>query len=157
MAVREFAGAFDGLHARAYRVAHRLLGSRAEAEDVASEALARAYLAWPRIAEYADAWVSRVAANLAVDTIRKRRRHQDQTVDEQAAPDPYVDRRLDLYRALRSLSRRQREVVVLRFLGDLSEQDVATALQCSVGTVKTHASRGLATLRLSLGDAEAGG
>lgn len=155
--MRDFADAFDGLHARAYGIAHRLLGSRAEAEDVAAEALARAYLRWSRIATYADAWICRVAANLAVDTIRKRGRHRHEAVGEQATPDPYVERRLDLYRALRSLSRRQREVVVLRYLSDLSEADVATALHCSVGSVKTHASRGLAALRLSLGDAESGG
>ena len=52
---------------------------------------------------------------------------------------------------LRSLSRRQREVVALRYLADLPEADVARALGCSVGTVKQHASRGLAALRVALG------
>jgi DNA-directed RNA polymerase specialized sigma24 family protein len=52
---------------------------------------------------------------------------------------------------LRGLSRRQREVVALRYLADLPETDVARALGCSVGTVKQHASRGLAALRAALG------
>jgi RNA polymerase sigma factor (sigma-70 family) len=52
---------------------------------------------------------------------------------------------------LATLSRRQREVIVLRFLADLPEADVARALGCSVGSVKQHSSRGLANLRNSLG------
>jgi DNA-directed RNA polymerase specialized sigma24 family protein len=60
--------------------------------------------------------------------------------------------RADLVRALRSLSRRQREVVVLRYLVDLPELDVADALHCSTGTVKRHAHRGLERMRSLLGD-----
>jgi RNA polymerase sigma factor (sigma-70 family) len=62
--------------------------------------------------------------------------------------------RIDLHRALESLSKRQREVLVLRFLADLPEADVARALGCSVGSVKQHASRGLATLRTTMGTAD---
>jgi RNA polymerase sigma factor (sigma-70 family) len=101
--------------------------------------------------------VVRVSGNLAIDTWRKHRRVD--TVDgetvEQArgasttpGPDP---QRIDLHRALRRLSRRQREVLVLRFLADLPEADVARALGCSVGSVKQHASRGLAALRTTIG------
>ena len=57
---------------------------------------------------------------------------------------------VDLQRALLALSPKQREVVVLRYLVDLPEAEVAKAMRCSVGTVKTHASRGLASLRRSL-------
>ena len=53
---------------------------------------------------------------------------------------------------LRRLSRRQREVVAMRYLADLPEAEVAAALGCSVGTVKQHASRGLAALRAALAD-----
>jgi RNA polymerase sigma factor (sigma-70 family) len=59
---------------------------------------------------------------------------------------------LDLQRALDRLSTRQREVVVLRYVADLSEADVARVLGCSVGSVKTHASRGLTTLRAVMGE-----
>ncbi|MBV8984315.1 MAG: SigE family RNA polymerase sigma factor, partial [Acidimicrobiia bacterium] len=65
--MREFEEAFDGLYGVAYRVAYRLTGERAEAEDVAQEALARAYSRWRRVDGYAEAWVSKVSANLAVD------------------------------------------------------------------------------------------
>lgn len=153
----EFAGEFEQLHARAYRVAFRLLGSRADAEDVAAETLARTYLRWRQVGSYAQPWVAKVAANLAIDAGRRRRRDSAAVVAERAMTDPHVEQRLDLHRALRSLSRRQREVVVLRYLADLPEQDVAAALHCSVGSVKTHASRGLAALRMTLADPDVGG
>ena len=56
-----------------------------------------------------------------------------------------------LMRALAALPRRQRTVLVLRYLNDLSELEIADALGCSVGTVKSQASRGLARLRESAG------
>ena len=64
--------------------------------------------------------------------------------------------RMDLVELLRGLPRRQREVVVLRYLADRSEQETADALGCSTGTVKQHAHRGLASLRSSLIDAPGG-
>ena len=60
--------------------------------------------------------------------------------------------RVDLNRALGTLPPRQREVVLLRYVADLPELEVARQLECSPGTVKTHASRGLAALRAALGD-----
>jgi RNA polymerase sigma-70 factor (sigma-E family) len=148
---------FDDLYARAYGVAYQLLGSRSEAEDVAQETLARAFVHWRKVRGYAEPWVVRVAGNLAIDAWRRTRR-VDTVADGRVArargadatpgPDP---QRIDLHRALRQLSRRQREVLVLRFLADLPEADVARALGCSVGSVKQHASRGLAALRRTIG------
>jgi len=65
--------------------------------------------------------------------------------------------RMELVTHLARLPRRQREVVVLRYLADLPEAAVAEALGCSVGTVKRHASRGLGSLRLALGPVAEGG
>ena len=62
--------------------------------------------------------------------------------------DVRVDDRTDLWRALARLPKRQRAVVVLRFYEDLSEIETAEILQCSVGTVKSQASRALAKLRI---------
>jgi RNA polymerase sigma-70 factor (sigma-E family) len=147
-----FEEAFDDLYVRAYGVAFQLLGRRSEAEDVAQETLARAFVRWRRIRGYAEAWVVRVAGNLAIDAWRRRQR-VDTTgeAERRGAIAPGPDgQRVDLHRALDALSRRQREVIVLRFLADLPEADVAQALGCSVGSVKQHASRGLATLRASM-------
>ncbi len=102
---------------------------------------------WDKVAAYAGPWVVRVAGNLAIDRVRKRKR----TPAPEITNVPGVDaQRVDLQRALLALSPKQRDVVVLRYLVDLPEADVARAMRCSVGTVKTHASRGLAALRRSL-------
>jgi RNA polymerase sigma factor (sigma-70 family) len=61
-----------------------------------------------------------------------------------------VAQRRQLVELLQALPKRQREVVALRYLADLSEAEVAAALGCSVGTVKQHASRGLASMRATL-------
>ena len=158
--VAGFDDAFDGLFRAAYRVAYRLLGDREDAADVAQEALARASVRWSRLVRDGAGvapWVVRVAANLALDRWRRRRtaaRYAGVVGGTGAPSTDGLPERVDLHRALDALPRRQREVVVLRYVADLPEADVAAALGCSVGTVKTHASRGLAALRAALGDEE---
>ncbi len=147
-----FQGAYPELHRSAYRVAFRLLGNREEAADVAQEACARAFARWSRVARYDEpvAWVIRVAAHLAIDHWRRRRtaaRYADSRTELQGRFD---DERIDLHRALAKLSRRQRQVVILRFVADLPERAVASVLGCSVGAVKSHGARGLAALRATL-------
>jgi len=144
-----FEPAFAGLHAIAYRVAYKILGDRGDAEDVAQEAMARAALRWSELAARPEGWVCRVATNLAIDRYRRRQRPVV-PLGSLVAVDPYLGERMDLCRALAGLSRRQREVVVLRYLVDRSEVEVAAALGCSVGAVKSHGARGLAILRRRL-------
>lgn len=155
----DFDDRFDALAAIAYRVAFRMLGNRAEAEEVAQEALARAYARWRSVSGHAEPWVARVASNLAIGRWRKRR--PTVALDAPgvslglAAGDPTaaVVERDELVESLRRLPRRQREVVVLRYLADLPERDVAVALQTSVGTVKSSNHRALARLRSDLAPA----
>ena len=152
---RRFEDRFALLAALGYKVAYRLTGDRAESEDLAQEALARAYLRWRKVAAYDEAWVARVTTNLAIGRWRKHRRIVVSGTGEPAfggfdAPpaagaDP-LDR-IELLRVLRSLPRRQREAVALRYLADLPEAEVAALLGCSVGAVKQHTHRGLAALR----------
>ncbi len=92
-----------------------------------------------------------MAANLAIDVFRRAgvaQRHMQPGPSPARALD---GERVDLHRALAALPRRQRQVVLLRYVADLPEAAVATALRCSVGTVKSQASRGLAALRKTLG------
>jgi RNA polymerase sigma factor (sigma-70 family) len=148
---KDFEDAYDSMRRAAYRAAYRLLGQRAAAEDVAGEALARAFSRWSSVSAHAEAWVVTVATNLALDIGRqwaRAARRGQVLVDER--PIDHVETRLDLQSALRALPRRQREVVALRFLGDFSERATAAALGLSVGTVKSHASRGLARLRTTV-------
>jgi RNA polymerase sigma-70 factor (ECF subfamily) len=145
-----FDTAFPGLFAQAYQVAFRILADRGDAEDVAQEALARAVLRWRSLADKPGGWVATVAANLAIDRYRRRRRSTLVPPLAISALDPNASLRLDLVRALRHLPRRQRQVVVLRYLADWSEQDVALELDCSVGAVKAYGARGLQALRAGL-------
>jgi RNA polymerase sigma-70 factor (sigma-E family) len=147
---RAFDDAFPALYRHAYRVAYRLCGSDSDAKDLAQDALVRAYGRWDKIGAYADpsAWVARVVMNLAFDHWRRRRLFRRLPV---ASRDESVsDDHVDLYVALDSLPRRQRQVVVLRYLADQSEPATAQAMGCSVGAVKQHASRGLRALRARL-------
>jgi RNA polymerase sigma factor (sigma-70 family) len=146
-----FEAAYSSLFVRAAKVAYRLLGDGAAAEDVAAEALARAYVNWSRIEGLAnrDGWVLRVASNLAIDASRRR-------VPRSAPAEPLdateaTTLRLALVAALNSLPRRQRQAVILRYLTGLGSDEVAAVLGVSAGTASTHLRRGLEGLRLRLG------
>ncbi|HEX7442566.1 MAG TPA: sigma-70 family RNA polymerase sigma factor [Acidimicrobiales bacterium] len=144
-----FDDAFAALFACAYRAAYRLLGQRQEAEDVAIEAVARAHTRWSDVRGFAEPWVVRVATNVALDRVRRGAPPRLATASGSSSA---VEHRVDLVRALRRLPRRQREVVLLRYVGDRPELEVAEVLGISAGSVKQHASRGLAALRKNLGD-----
>lgn len=147
----DFDAAFDRLLGRAYRHAVRMVGDPALAEDLAAEALARTYAHWRRVRDYdhLDAWVLRVTTNLAIDAMAKRR---IVPVDAPVlSPEDAAVLRVTLAQALRSLPARQRDAVVLRYLADMSEADVAASLGVAPGTVKAHLHRAVARLRRTLG------
>jgi RNA polymerase sigma-70 factor (sigma-E family) len=152
-----FEDAFPELYRLAYRVSFKMLGDRGDAEDVAQEALARAHVRWGRLQDRPEGWVVRVATNLAIDRLRPRSRSTESRSEPVALVETHLSERIDLARALRRLSRRQRQVVVLRYLADWPELEVAGVLGCTPGTVKSHASRGLAQLRQHLDERGAGG
>src|SRR5215510_3440755 len=135
------------------RLGFALTSDRGLAEDLAQTALARAYASWPRICRTGDpdAYVRRVLVNANRSRFRKRRVAEQLTgtvpepVPQEVTRDS--DDRVTLMAALLSLPPRQRAVVVLRFWLDMTETQVAEALGCSVGNVKSQASRALATLR----------
>ena len=144
---------FGELSLLGYQVAYRLTGDRAESEDVAQEAMTRAYLRWHRMSGYADAWVVRVSTNLVIGGWRRiGSRRALGAAPDRAAADPDAAERLALVAALRSLPRRQRQVAVLRYLGDLSVEETAAALGLSESAVKAHAARALVALRRGLGE-----
>jgi len=146
---------FRRLFPRAVELARRIVGD-ASAEDVAAEALARALERWNQVRdlEYVDAWVLRVAANLSISEARKRPPKTVQLTDNPGL-DPAS--RLALVAALAKIPRRQREAICLRYLGGFSEREVAQALGCAPGTLKSHLHRGLTGLRRQLGEGDRGG
>ena len=139
------------------RLGFVLTGDACLGEDLAQTALARVYAAWPRICRSGDpdAYVRRVMVNANRSRFRKRRVAEQLTG---AVPEPppadatrASDDRVALLAALMGLPPRQRSVVMLRFWLDMTETQVAEELGCSVGTVKSQASRALTTLRTSSG------
>jgi RNA polymerase sigma factor (sigma-70 family) len=152
----EFREAFPGLYGRAYQAAFRLMGDRAQAEDVAQEALTRAYVHWPRLDERREGWVVTTTVNIVIDNYRRERRRHVRVYRAPALPnegrpfDRDEAQRLDLQRLLAALPARQRQVAVLRYLEDRTEREVALLLGCSIGTVKRHAARAAEALRRAI-------
>jgi RNA polymerase sigma-70 factor (sigma-E family) len=133
------------------RLAYGLTGDLGHAEDVAQAAFARAYASWGRVrrAGDPDAYLRRIVVNENRGRFRKRRVAEDLpgVLPEHGAPDAAPGSHAELLAALRRLGPRQRAVIVLRYWMDMSEAETAAALGCSAGTVKSQASRALATLR----------
>jgi RNA polymerase sigma-70 factor (sigma-E family) len=137
------------------RTAYLLTGDRHLAEDLAQTALTKVYASWRHVrrADDVDAYVRRVLVNTNAGRFRKRRvaEHLTAAPYDSAAHEPQAGlaQRSVLMAALAGLPVRQRAVVVLRYWEDMSEKDVAAALGCSQGTVKSQASKALARLRQS--------
>lgn len=132
------------------RTAMLLVGNRTEAEDLLQGVLERLYVAWPRVTDPA-AYAHRALVHASNSGWRRRARRPETALADHDAAVPGHDEHLAdrdrLMHALAQLPARQRAVIVLRYFEDLSEAQIAAALKCSTGTVKSHASRGLATLR----------
>ena len=132
------------------RTAYLLTGDRELAAELVQEALVKTYLAWRRVRpDEATAYARRVLVNLNIDRWRRR---PALPTDDLDGPDPVdahrqVDDRDEIVRLLGELPPQQRRVIVLRYFNDLSEAEVAHHLGISVGSVKSSASRGLASLR----------
>lgn len=136
----------------AFRVAHRMLGDGAEAEDIAQEAMLRLWRAapgWQPGAAKVTTWLYRVVVNLSTDRLRRRR-----TVALDDAPEPEdgrpgaveglieADRAAALEAALLALPERQREAVVLRHLEGLANPEIATIMGVGVEAVESLVARG---------------
>jgi RNA polymerase sigma-70 factor (sigma-E family) len=135
------------------RAAWLLTSDAGKAEDLLQVALARSWRSWGRIADgNAEAYVRRVLFTTYLSWWHRQWRAEIPTasVPDRAGPDDVAGdsaRRDGLRRALAGLTRRQRAVVVLRYVEDRSVAETAELLACSEGTVKTLAFRALAALR----------
>ena len=136
------------------RAVYAACGDLSLAEELTSEAFARAYASWRKVAAHPAprAWVVRTALNTHVSWWR-RRRHEvawEAGLDPaRNGPDgPALD--AQILAALRELPRRQREVVALRVFLDLDTKTTARELGIAPGTVMAHLTRATAALRVSL-------
>ncbi|MPY44301.1 SigE family RNA polymerase sigma factor, partial [Streptomyces phyllanthi] len=151
----DFAAYATAAWPRLVRTAHMLTGDFHEAEDLVQTTLAKVYSRWQRIPrDDVDFYVRRSLVNNNISRVRKRRVAHllmpllpERVHQSDAGHADSVTQRAAVTEALAGLSARQRSVMVLRFWEDLSENEIAELLGCSIGTVKTHVRRGLAALR----------
>ncbi|MBR7838500.1 SigE family RNA polymerase sigma factor [Actinospica durhamensis] len=136
------------------RVAFLLCHDSDRADDLVQTSITKLYIHWPRVVELAnlDGYVRTILVNTYLAEQRspwwKRvTLGHEPTADAAASKDPNPDLALDLGAALASITPRQRAVLVLRFYCDLSVEDAAGQLGCSIGNVKSQTSRGLAAMR----------
>jgi RNA polymerase sigma-70 factor (sigma-E family) len=137
------------------RLAYAICGDWHRADDLVQTALVKLYVAWPRLNREGreEAYVRTIIVRADVDEHRRpwrRERSGLPDVDPPAREDLPVEERSALFAALQALPTMQRKVVVLRHWLGLSVEETAHELRISQGTVKSHSSRGLATLRDAL-------
>jgi DNA-directed RNA polymerase specialized sigma24 family protein len=148
----EFDAFVDRVFPRAWRLARRVLGDDVAAEEAAADGLARACAKWHqwRSSPELDGRVLREVAAVAVDATKGR------AYARRAAMLPTlvdaVAHRLALVEALHHLPRRQSELVMLRYLSDLTPDEVAAALGLSEAAFESSTEKALTALRRHLGD-----
>ncbi len=162
-----FRTVIDGNYARVHNLLLRLVGEREAAADLTQDTFVRAYQAWEffRGDSQVYTWLFRIAVNLARNHLEKQgreRRHVDPELDQaeemparkHLRPDEMVEHgemsRL-LADELMALREDQREIIVLRDIQDLSYEEIAQVLGCSVSAVKSKLFRARSVLRRRLG------
>lgn len=150
---------FDSCYPRLARYAYARLGNAAEAEDIASEVFVRAF---ESLDSYRDrgtpmeAWLFRIARNMVIDRYRRsaqvERVCDDEGIEPASSDDPagHAEQRVlmrDVRSALEQLTPEQREVITLRFFGELSSKEVGTVMNKRDGAVREMQRAALEKLR----------
>lgn len=144
-----------------YRLAYRMTGNAADAEDLTQDALVEALRAFGKFqpGTHFDRWVYRIMTRTFIDSVRWRRRHPTLSLDQPDVhppvepgdtPDDAVIRTeagQQVHRALATIPREFRQAIVLVDLEGLSYEEAARAMDCAVGTVRSRLHRGRTLLR----------
>ncbi len=156
----EAAESFDSFYRREFapmvRLAAAVGGDSASAEDIAQEALNRAYTRWDKISGYEKpgAWLRRVTINLSLSS--RSRAQRDLIRARRLGPEPSVpppdEPHSAVWDAVKTLPRNQRAAIALHYLEDRSVEEIASILGCSRSTAKVHLHRGRTTLQRKLED-----
>lgn len=136
------------------RTAYLLTGSGESAEDLVQETFTRLYPQWHRV-QAAEVPIAYVRRSLTNAFLNQRRRRSSSEIVTDTLPDRPTERsvfddladRDEVWLLLNTLNERQRAALVLRYYENLDDSEIATALGCREGTVRSLISRGLATLR----------
>ena len=147
---------FEEQYAGLCRLAYLITGDPAHAEELVMDAFLKTFAGWRRIRDLdkADRYLRRAVVNLSRSKNRRRRTEERSASEDQPTlalsfGDDPEDARI-VWDAVRALPHRQRAAVVLRYYEDLREADIADALGCSVGTVKSQLSKARASLAQDL-------
>jgi RNA polymerase sigma-70 factor (ECF subfamily) len=151
---------FDVFYRSEYRqvlgLAIVLSGNRSAAEELTQDAFLAAYKSWDHVGpmDNPGAWVRRLVANRSVSRFRRMTtearalmRIGQPTTDASAAA---TEAAIDIWHEVRALPKRQAQVIALTYLEDLSRRDIASILEISEETVKTHLDRARTTLAAKL-------
>lgn len=164
--------AFDALVARyerpVYNLVYRVVGNHHDAQEITQDAFVRAYQALPTFRQGAGfyTWLYRIATNLSLDEIRRRRRRpvvldgdMTQGDDREDPQDALVqgETRHVVHAALQTLPPEHRTIIVLRDLLDLTYEEIAQIQHLPLGTVKSRLNRARRMLRRRLSDGQVGG
>jgi RNA polymerase sigma-70 factor (ECF subfamily) len=160
MTAYDLADVYDEHVGQVYGFFAYALGSRPDAEDLTQQTFERALRAWERYDESRaspSTWLMAIARNLLVDHLRSSRSAHVQAVDEvgldglASEPDrPSLGLDPDIERALTELGPRERELIALRFGGDLTGAEIARLTRLNVANVQQILSRSLRRMRASL-------
>jgi RNA polymerase sigma-70 factor (ECF subfamily) len=137
-------------YSRLVGLGYQLTGRRDVAEDLAQEAMLRAYRSWGKVSSYErpDLWLRRLLINLSASRWRRVRTASRSFVRLWPASEiaePSADT-VEVWRHVRTLPRRQAEVVALYYGCDLSVDEIAATIDCAAGTVRAHLARARASL-----------
>jgi RNA polymerase sigma factor (sigma-70 family) len=152
-----FASVVEAQSVRLYRIAYRMLGDAAEAEDIAQEALLRLWDGagrWRAGGAGIGAWLHRVTMNLCLDRLRRKRFASDEAVPERIDDTPGADEQMDEEKmrkmtqaAIGALPERQRAAIVLTYYEELPNRDAAAALDLNIKAFESLLLRARQTLR----------
>jgi RNA polymerase sigma factor (sigma-70 family) len=145
---------------RLYSLALSILRDTGEAEDAVQETLLKAWRSWDSVSqmEHPAAWLTRVCVNHCISRRRLLRSRGWPPLDlnegtASATSGAGSADLMDMDRAYRRLSLKQRAAITLNYRHGYSVEECAVFMGCRPGTVRTHVARGLTTLRKELGDA----
>jgi len=167
---RAIAALYDRYSRVLYAVAYRIVGQRADAEDVVVESFAQAWRDAPRFESGRGSvagWLTTIARSRALDLVRarsRRARHVDSAIADRPGASPAMgdwrpepaealdqaERRERVRQALDTLSQPQREAIELAYFEGLSQSEIAARLREPLGTVKTRVRLGMEKLREAL-------
>ncbi|GJM79301.1 MAG: RNA polymerase sigma factor SigW [Paenibacillus sp.] len=165
-----FAELVDLYKDKLYHLAYRMLSNRHEAEDIVQETFLRVHKNWIRYDDKQkfSTWIYRIATNLCIDRLRKRKPsyYLDAEMNDQEGMDGYTlipgdertpeseyllsETQQTIHQAIDGLPAKYKSVIVLRYLQEMSLQEISEVLDMPVTTVKTRVHRGREFLRKKL-------